>query len=210
MKKNIVKDFVYWNRKLHIHLGLFLLFFIWLFSFSGLLLNHSDWKFASFWDERNEKKTSNFLTVPANLDSIAIVANIKNQLKIAGEISDVKLNKDSIDFRAEVPGHIKNIHVDFKKGLSTQTEIKFNAWGIIRTIHTFNGVKKNNPSEKSNWILTLVWRLTMDGIAIGLILLCLSSLVMWYRLKKGRLIGTTILILGCISAIYFVFLIRLL
>ena len=143
MKKNIIKGLVYWNRKLHIHLGLFLLLFIWLFSFSGLLLNHSDWKFASFWDERNEKKLVSSLTVPADLDSVAIVIHIMHQLKISGEISDVKINKDSIDFRAEVPGHIKNIHVDFKKGLATQNEIKFNVWGIIRTMHTFNGVNKN-------------------------------------------------------------------
>lgn len=210
MKKNIVKDVVYWNRKLHIHLGLFLLVFIWLFSFSGLLLNHSDWKFASFWDERNEKKVTSFLTVPANLDSAAIIANIKSQLRISSEVNEIKLNKDSIDFRAEVPGHIKNIHVDFKKGVCTQSEIKFNVWGIMRTMHTFNGVNKNNPSAKPNWILTSIWRLTMDGIAIGLILLCLSSFIMWYKLKKGRVLGAIILITGCIVAIYFVFLIRFL
>jgi len=29
-----------WNRKLHFYTGLFLLFFLWLFAFSGLLLNH--------------------------------------------------------------------------------------------------------------------------------------------------------------------------
>jgi len=30
-----------WNRKLHFYTGLFLLFFMWLFAFSGLLLNQS-------------------------------------------------------------------------------------------------------------------------------------------------------------------------
>ncbi len=210
MKKNIIKDLVYWNRKLHIHLGLFLLLFIWLFSFSGFLLNHGDWKFASFWDERNEKKITTPIVIPANLDSAGIVRNIMHQLKVSAEVNEVKLNKDSIDFRAEVPGHIKNIHVDFKKGLCTQNEIKFNAWGVIRTMHTFNGVDKNNPSRTSNWILTYIWRLTMDGIAVGLIFLCLSSIVMWYKLRKGRLFGTILLTIGFIGAIYFVFLIKIL
>ena len=44
------------NKKLHIYLGLFLVFFIWLFSLSGLILNHGNWKFASFWEERLENK----------------------------------------------------------------------------------------------------------------------------------------------------------
>ena len=38
------------ESKLHIYLGLFLLLFMWLFGFSGLLLNHH-WEFASFWEE---------------------------------------------------------------------------------------------------------------------------------------------------------------
>lgn len=210
MKKNIIKDLVYWNRKLHIHLGLFLLLFIWLFSFSGLLLNHSDWKFASFWDERNENKITTPLSIPANLDSAGILRNIIQQLKVSAEVSEVKLNKDSIDFRAEIPGHIKNIHVDFKKGLCRQNEIKFNVWGVIRTLHTFNGVDKNNPTAKQNWMITYIWRLTMDGIAIALIFLCLSSIIMWYRLRKGRLMGMIFLTIGFIGAVYLVFLIRLL
>jgi hypothetical protein len=37
-----------WNRKLHYYLGLYFLFFVWLFALSGLLLNHS-WTFAGFW-----------------------------------------------------------------------------------------------------------------------------------------------------------------
>jgi len=29
-----------WNRRLHYYLGLYFLLFLWLFSFTGLLLNH--------------------------------------------------------------------------------------------------------------------------------------------------------------------------
>ena len=41
-----------WNRKLHYYLGLYFLFFLWLFALSGLLLNHSSWTFAQFWPNR--------------------------------------------------------------------------------------------------------------------------------------------------------------
>ncbi|HEX6070876.1 MAG TPA: hypothetical protein VFZ18_13670, partial [Longimicrobiaceae bacterium] len=37
-----------WTRRLHYYLGLYFLLFIWLFSLTGLLLNHSDWGFAEF------------------------------------------------------------------------------------------------------------------------------------------------------------------
>lgn len=209
MRKNISKELVYWNKKLHIHLGLFMLLFIWLFSLSGLLLNHSNWKFASFYEQRKENKTTTRVTVPANLDSASIIKQVVKELKISAEVREVKLNKDSMDFRAEVPGHIRNIHVDFKTGLCTQKEMRFNGSGVIRTMHTFNGVDKNNPASTPNWLLTWMWRLTMDGIAIGLIFLCISSYIMWYKLKQGRLLGSILLIAGLIGAAYFVFLIRM-
>jgi hypothetical protein len=44
--------FKVWNRKLHYYLGLYFLLFLWLFAFSGLLLNHGAWSFAQFFPNR--------------------------------------------------------------------------------------------------------------------------------------------------------------
>lgn len=138
----------YWNRKLHIHVGLFLLLFIWLFAFSGLLLNHSSWKFASFWEERKETTSQTQLQVPPTLDSSEVIRHVVQQLGIAGEVSDIAMTPDSMDFRVTVPGHGRSLHVDFRNGICTQKEFTFNGWGKLRTLHTFNGVGRGNaPSS---------------------------------------------------------------
>jgi hypothetical protein len=49
--------FLVWNRRLHYYLGLYLLFFSWLFAFTGLLLNHPRWQFAQFWPNRAQSTT---------------------------------------------------------------------------------------------------------------------------------------------------------
>ena len=41
-----------WNRRLHYFLGLYFIFFVWLFALTGLLLNHGQWKVAEFWPNR--------------------------------------------------------------------------------------------------------------------------------------------------------------
>jgi hypothetical protein len=41
-------SFLVWNRRVHYYLGLYLLFFIWLFAFTGVLLNHPRWQYAQF------------------------------------------------------------------------------------------------------------------------------------------------------------------
>lgn len=203
------KKFASWNRTLHIHLGLLLLLFIWLFSFSGLLLNHSQWKFASFWEQREERKTETDLVIPNDLDSAAIIQNVLHQLKLKGEVSEVSYSADSIDMRVSFPGTVRDLHVDIRKGKVFQKEIHFNWWGKLRTLHTFNGANKGNPQVPPNWIITYIWRFAMDGIAIGLILLCMSSWIMWYKIRKDYMWGSIILIAGCIGAIYFVFLLKL-
>jgi hypothetical protein len=43
------KGFDVWNRKLHYYLGLYFLFFLWLLSTTGLMLNHQQW-FSNLYD----------------------------------------------------------------------------------------------------------------------------------------------------------------
>ena len=41
--RHSLRRFEFWNRKLHYYLGLYFLFFLWLFSLTGLMLNHQQW-----------------------------------------------------------------------------------------------------------------------------------------------------------------------
>ena len=203
-----IKKLVQSNRRLHIHVGLFLVLFIWLFSFSGLLLNHGDWKFASFWEERKESKIVTPINIPIGLDSMQILKNILSQLKISGEVNNVKLNADSVDFVVSYPGHVNKIHADFKKGICDRNEISYNIWGKLRTLHTFNGANRDNLSIGPNWLITSVWRFSMDAIAIGLIFLAISGFIMWYKIRQNYSWGYMVLIVGFALAVYFVILLR--
>jgi hypothetical protein len=206
MRSQRSKDVTYWNRRLHIHLGLFLLLFLWLFSFSGLLLNHRNWEAFKFWEKREEIKTMVPIIVPEEREGTAVVESVISQLKIAGEISNVKTWADSIHFTVASPGHVRNLQVDFVSGICTQKEIKLNLSGKIQALHTFNGTNKRKSDPQTNWLITRIWRLSMDGIAIGLILLCASSWVMWYRIKENYPWGWVVLISGFGVAGYFIFL----
>lgn len=203
-----MKTFHFWNRKLHIHIGLFLLLFIWLFSLSGLLLNHH-WEFATFWEQREQKESVTELTLPARLDSAGVIHAVVDELGISGEITNVKYSADALDFRVTSPGKGKELHVDLAKGTVTQKQYSLNIWGKIRTLHTFNGVDKRNIEKGANWFVTAIWKFAMDGIAILLILLCVSSWVMWYNIRKDYRWGAIVLTIGLVISIYFVYLIAL-
>ena len=77
-----------WNRKLHYYAGLFLLFFLWLFAVTGLVLNHPTWGFAESWTQRKETNSERVITAlgPELRSDLAQAQEIMRQLRIEGEI----------------------------------------------------------------------------------------------------------------------------
>ena len=102
-----------WNEKLHYDFGLYLLLFIWLFSFTGLVLNHQ-WEIHNFWAKRQES------TVTAKVQPIAVDSNnlraqdLMRQLSLRGELSfaDSPPPPGEFAFRVNKPGLLTDVHVD--------------------------------------------------------------------------------------------------
>jgi hypothetical protein len=190
-----------WNRKLHYYLGLYLLFFVWLFSLSGLLLNHSQWKFAQFWDSRRQNSEDRDIVPLAVIGDLAQARDLMRQLSIRGEIEWTTTRKDTnrFDFRVSRPGSIYDVKADFARRKATLQRIELNGWGVIRILHTFTGVRLDDSRNGRDWVLTSLWAWTMDATAAGLILMILSSYYMWFELPQKRKLGAVTVCLGLFS-----------
>jgi hypothetical protein len=204
--RRLADTFEIWNRKLHYYLGLYFLFFLWLFAFSGLLLNHSSWKFAEFFPNRKVSKVERSIQPPPAASDMEQAGDLMRQLGIHGEIEWTTQRSDParLDFRATKPGHIAEIKADFRQGRATIETIDYNVWGLMRTLHTFTGVRRNDARNQRDWILTTVWALSMDALAGGVILMVFSSFYMWWVLKPKRALGLAALGLGIIVCGLFV------
>lgn len=190
-----------WNRKLHSYLGLYLLFFVWLFAFTGLLLNHPQWKFAEFWESRRQTSDERDILPPPPGDDLVQARDLMRQLGIQGEIewTTTRSDPNRFEFRASHPGHLFEVKADLARSKATLQRIELNAWGVLRLLHTFTGVHLDDERNRRDWALTSVWAWTMDAVAAGLILMVLSSLYMWYELPQKRRLGVVVLLLGCLS-----------
>jgi hypothetical protein len=196
-----------WNRRLHFYLGLYFLFFIWLFAFTGLLLNHS-WGFFEFWPNRKVSTLEHQIQASTAGTSLDDARNVMRQLGIAGEIQWLTTQpSDStrLDFRAVKPGLQFDIKADLKAGLASIQRTEVNAWGIMRTLHTFTGVRMNDPKNDRDWAVTTIWTLSMDAVAAGLVVMVLSGVVMWFGLPRKKLWGAVALACGVIVCGWFVF-----
>ena len=188
------------SRRLHIHLGLFFLLFIWLFSLTGLILNHGDWKFASFWEERQEIG-ADFSVPRSALMQDHPETGVMEFLKISGQVQNLRQTSEMLEFRVESPGILYDLHIDLISGSGSKKVVTYNVWGKLRTLHTFNGTENATP----NWWLTNIWRFTMDVVAIGFIIMSITSWIMWYKVRKDYKMGYLILASSFVLAGYFIF-----
>jgi hypothetical protein len=123
------------------------------------------------------------------------------QLALAGEIQWPGRQPSSGFFAFQVnrPGLVIEINADLAAGRATLQRNELNTWGVMHVLHTFTGVRAADTRNARDWILTTVWALSMDAVAVGLIVMVFSSYIMWFRLKPKRRWGIIVLALGFAS-----------
>src|ERR1039458_7541349 len=123
-----------WNRKLHFYSGLYLLFFLWLFAFSGLLLNHPTWSFAESWNNRKETNYEREITAlrPEVKGDLGQAREIVRQLGIEGEIllTTARTDAGPVDFRVRRPRHFFFIKADLAQKRVPLRQADVNLWGV--------------------------------------------------------------------------------
>lgn len=196
-----------WNRRLHWYTGLYFLFFLWLFSFTGLVLNHPKWTFADFWPTRKQSSLERAIQPPPAGSDLAQARDVMRQAGIAGEIEWTKLrtNPNRFEFRVSRPGHSFEIEADFERNRATVRRIDVNAWGAMRMLHLFTGAPVADPRNRRDWALTTVWALSMDALSVSLIVMVLTSICMWWPQRRKRALGLAALAAGIVSCCLFVF-----
>jgi hypothetical protein len=203
-------SFLVWNRRLHFYLGLYLLFFIWLFAFTGLLLNHPRWQFAQFWPNRIQSTTEHTIGPVTAVVDIDRAREVMRELGIAGEVQwpATQPANGPFTFQVSRPGLVVDVKADLRAGRATVQRTHLNPWGVIHVLHTFTGVPAADSRNQRDWTLTTVWALSMDAVAAGLIVMVLGSYVMWFRLRAKRVGGVLALLFGFVSCGAFIGMLR--
>lgn len=206
LKRGSANTLIVWNRKLHYYIGLYLLLFLWLFSFTGPLLNHPQWTFAEFWPNRTQSTITQQIQPPPQAGDLIQARDIMRQLGVHGELDWTKTRPDQsrLDFRVSRPGQIFEVNTDLAQNSATVQRIDLNAWGIARLLHTFTGVRASDSRNERDWVMTTIWALCMDAVALGSILMTFSSLYMWWSQAQKRWLGSAALVLGIVSCGFFV------
>ncbi len=199
------KGFTYWNRKLHVYLGLYFLLFLWLFAVSGLLLNNTSWK--AFKSNPVDVESVAPVTMPTAGDDIAKAQEIMAQLGVTGEMHRVNpRNPEPYDFGFAVvrPHAFTFVRVDIDEGVAAVRVRKWGFWSGFARLHTFASMSARGNNMFRDWWMTKVWSVAVDAIAVGVMVMLCGGVWMWWQLKPKRRVGLVCLGLGCVSCAVFV------
>ena len=190
-----IKTVEQWNRKLHYYLGLYFLFFLWLFSLTGLMLNHQQW-FSDLY-RRHETVYDPEIETPAGTSRDEQTFDVMRQLKLRGEVDwPASQPVGHIDFTVARPNGAAQVRVDLNAKQAYVKEFTNGHLHAFQVFHTFSGSRFNQPTSKRDWIMTSVWVFAMDALAAGLIAMVLGSYYMWWGLKKRKSLGIVALATG--------------
>ncbi len=202
-KREFPRTFGKWNRKIHIYLGLYFLLFLWLFSISGLVMNHPKW--FGYKVDRSPREAQ--ITLPQGLTDMEAAKHIRENLGLKGEILLRRQNrKGQLIFMVMRPNKRVNVNLNRESGLAKITEVTPKSNVVLGDIHTFTGVRAmwNEPAQERDWIVTRLWSLSMDAVCIGLLYIVLSSIYMGFQLREKRKYVIASLGTGCALCAWFV------
>ena len=200
---SFAKAFEVWNRKLHYYLGLYFLFFVWLFSLTGLMLNHQQW-FTDLYERRQTVYDPEIKT-PAGETREEQTRDVMRQLNLKGEPEwPASQPVGHIDFSVARPNGAAQVRVDLNARQAYVKEFENSAMHAFQIFHTFSGTRYNQPASRRDWIVTTAWVLAMDALAAGLLVMVGGSYYMWWKLKKRKAFGVVTLLLGFSSCGLFV------
>ncbi|WP_295673196.1 PepSY-associated TM helix domain-containing protein [uncultured Mucilaginibacter sp.] len=191
------KGTITFSRWLHIYLSMLSFVVVLFFAVTGLTLNHAEW----FDGKQVEKKHKG--AVPAawvkvrdttQIKKLEIVELLRKNYGIKGYVSDFIIQDDQCSVSFKGPGYSADAFISRKDGKFQLSELRLGVVAVLNDLH-----KGRDSGTGWSWLI--------DVSAVFLTLVSLTGLVMLCFLKKKRLNGIILLIIGgaICCLIYWVF-----
>jgi hypothetical protein len=156
------------------------------FSVTGLTLNHAD------YFQKNTVITQNKGSVNKNwvnakdtlkIQKLEIVEYFRKKHKAKGAVADFRISDNEISFSFKAPGYAADVFINRSDATYTLMETNQGLMGFMNDLH------KGRDTGKT-------WLWVIDISAILMTLVSISGLILLLFLKKKRMSGILLLILG--------------
>jgi len=171
-----------WLRNTHLFLGLFSCLFVLMYGISSVAMVHTS------WFPRRPAISESRITVSAEAASSAraLARELMDRHGIRGELVGAQTTPDGFRFRISRPG----LHhfVTYSNG-SAEARVEKRVVGVI---HTLSDIHHVSGLESEDWLAN-VWGFFIGIVSVGLIVLALTGIYLWFKIHTERLTGSILL-----------------
>jgi hypothetical protein len=184
--KLIRKYSAFWSRWIHIYLSMFSLVSLLFFAVTGLTLNHTEWFEDMQTTSRMEGSMTGAWVAPGDSSNVAkleVVEYLRKEHHISGAVGEFAIDEEQCTISFNGPGYTADVFINRADGNYEVSETKTGLWGIMNDLH-----KGRDAGQGWSWLI--------DISAILMIIVSLSGLMMLFFLKKKRMAGLLMIVLG--------------
>jgi hypothetical protein len=175
-------------RWLHIYLSMISFVIVLFFSVTGLTLNHADYfQNKSVITEDKGAVDSTWVNASDTLkiNKLALVEFFRKKYKVTGAVADFRIDDRELSFSFKGPGYEADVFINKEDGNYTITQTNQGLMGFVNDLH------KGRDTGKT-------WLIVIDIAAILMTIISFSGLILLLFLKKKRLAGLLLIIIGII------------
>jgi hypothetical protein len=167
-------------RDIHLATGMFCLAFLLMYGASGVQMAHRRW-----WPVR-ERVTEWSVRLPAGLADARVASR---ELTVRGELTAVRMSPGALHFRVVRPGTVNQVEYSVATGEAKVRTVDSGFTGLLNRLHQVRGVWHDYP-------LLNLWSAVLGLVSLGLLVLGVTGLCLWFRNHSERWIGVVLLSAG--------------
>ncbi len=172
-----------WLRNLHLLSGLFSAIMVVQYGVSTMFMSHRGW----FAEPAPETSEASYTVPPDAATSVrALARELMDHHGLNGELRQGRDTKDGYALRIALAGIQHDVEYTRATGQARVKTVRRTARQTLLAVHHQGGV------QHGNWVSN-AWGVLVGLVSIGLILLGLSGIYLWFKLRQERFAGTLLL-----------------
>lgn len=172
-----------WMRNTHLALGIGFFFVALLFAVSSVVIIYRP------WFPGGPERSGQSLQLAPGMEARAVALELMRSHGAKGDLREVKEADGEVRFSIWRPGTHLEVRYQRDSGQATLAERRYNVYETLVQLHVNHGFWHD-------FLPANLWSLLSLGLSVGLLLLGVSGIYLWYKHPQERTIGNILLALG--------------
>ncbi len=173
-----------WLRNTHLLSGLFFLLFLLVYGWSSVQMVHRSW-----FNLQPSISETRVTVQSAVEDGRAVARQLMDQHGVRGDLNQVQQTPTGLRLRIGRPGTSYDIEYSAETGEAKIRKTVANFKAMLNRIHTVSGLWHD-------YSLINVWGVLVGLASLGMFVMGLTGIYLWFKIHSERTIGTILLILS--------------